>query len=49
MSMDRDYQTKEKTYDTVNRKLIIGLVLLAALIIGLWYYISSLFEGPSML
>jgi hypothetical protein len=49
MPMDSDYQTKDATYDTINRKLIIGIVLLAAVIIGLWFYISSLFEGPSLL
>jgi hypothetical protein len=49
MSMDSDYQTKDPTYNTINKKLIIGVILLAAVIIGLWFYISSLFEGPSLL
>lgn len=46
MSMDRDYQTKDKTYDAVNGKLIIGIGSLAAVIAGLWFYFSWLFEVP---
>ena len=38
MSMDPEYQTKDPTYDAVNKKLIIGMVLLAAAIIAVWYY-----------
>ncbi len=49
MSMDHDYQTKDQTYDAVNKKLIFGLVLLAAAIVAGWAILSSLFEGPSLL
>jgi hypothetical protein len=49
MSMDHDYQVKDQAYDAINRKLIIGIILLAALIFGLWIYASSLFEGPGLL
>ena len=49
MSMDDDYQTKDRTYDALNIKIIIGIALIAAVIIAVWYYASSLFEGPSML
>lgn len=48
MSMDRDYQTKDKTYDAVNRMLIIGIVLLAAAIIAVWYYASTVIEGSGV-
>lgn len=49
MSMDDDYQTKERAYDALNKIIIIGMALIAAAIIAVWYYASSLFEGPSAL
>lgn len=49
MSMDHDYQTKDRAYDAVNKKLIIGVIVLTAVIIAAWYFASSLFEGPSLL
>jgi hypothetical protein len=49
MSTDPEYQTKDPTYDAVNKKLIIGMALLAAAIIAVWYCASLLFEGPSLL
>jgi hypothetical protein len=36
MSMDGDYQTKDATYDSINRKLIVGVVLIAVLVAGIW-------------
>ena len=36
MSMDGDYQTKDATYDSINKKLIVGVVLLAVLVAGIW-------------
>ena len=36
MSMDGDYQTKDATYDSMNRKLIVGVVLVAVLVAGIW-------------
>jgi hypothetical protein len=36
MSMDGDYQTKDATYDSINKKLIVGVVLLAVLLAGIW-------------
>jgi len=49
MSMDDDYQTKDRAYDAPNIIIIVGIALIAAAIIAVWYYASSLFEGPSML
>ena len=49
MSLDQEQQVKDQTYDAVNKKLIVGIVLLAAAIIAAWAFISSLFEGPSLL
>ena len=46
MSMDHDYQTKDQTCDAVNKRLIVGIALLAAAIIAVWAYMSTLFEGP---
>ena len=36
MSMDGDYQTKDATYDSINKKLIVAVVLLAVLVGGIW-------------
>jgi hypothetical protein len=36
MSMDGDYQTKDASYDSINRKLIVAIALLAVLVIGIW-------------
>jgi hypothetical protein len=36
MSMDGDYQTKDATYDSINKKLIVGVVLVAVLVAGIW-------------
>jgi hypothetical protein len=41
MSMDRDYQTKDPRYDTVNRYMVAGIALLAAVITGLWFYLVA--------
>jgi hypothetical protein len=49
MSLDGDYQTKDRTYDAMNIRVIVVIGLIAAAIIAVWYYASSLFEGPSML
>jgi phosphate/sulfate permease len=46
MSMDRDYQTKDQTYDAVNKKLIIGVALLAIVIAGLWLFLAWMFGAP---
>ncbi len=46
MSMDRDFQLKDKTRDAINRIVIVGIGLLAAVIAGLWFYLSWLFEVP---
>jgi hypothetical protein len=42
MSMDSDYQKKDATYDSINKKLILGIVLIAVVIIAAWYYLSGL-------
>jgi hypothetical protein len=34
--MDGDYQTKDATYDSINKKLIVGVVLVAVLVAGIW-------------
>jgi len=47
--MDGDYQTKDRAYDALNIIIIFGIALIAAAIIAVWYYASTLFEGPSML
>jgi hypothetical protein len=36
MSMDGDYQTKDATYDSINKKLMVGVVLIAVLVAGIW-------------
>jgi hypothetical protein len=36
MSMDGDYQTKDATYDSINMKLIVGVVIVAVLVAGIW-------------
>jgi hypothetical protein len=36
MSMDGDYQTKDATYDSINKKLIVGVVLVAVVVVGIW-------------
>ncbi len=36
MSMDGDYQTKDATYDSINKKLIVAVVLFAVLVGGIW-------------
>ena len=36
MSMDGDYQAKDATYDSINKKLIVAVVLLAVLVGGIW-------------
>jgi hypothetical protein len=36
MSMDGDYQTKDATYDSINKKLIVAVVLVAVLVGGIW-------------
>jgi hypothetical protein len=34
--MDGDYQTKDATYDSINKKLIVAVVLVAVLVGGIW-------------
>jgi hypothetical protein len=34
--MDGDYQTKDATYDSINKKLMIGVALIAVLVVGVW-------------
>jgi hypothetical protein len=41
MSMDGDYQTKDATWDLINKKLIVGIVLIAVVVIGVWYILSG--------
>jgi hypothetical protein len=41
MSMDGDYQTKDATWDSINKKLIVGIVLIAVVVIGVWYILSG--------
>lgn len=42
MSMDGDYQTKDANYDAINKKLILGIVVLGIVIIGAWYLFGGL-------
>jgi hypothetical protein len=42
MSMDGDYQTKDATYDAINKKLILGIVVLGIVVIGAWYLFAGL-------
>jgi len=36
MSMDRDYQTKDQAYDSINSKLIYSIAVFAVAVLGLW-------------
>jgi hypothetical protein len=40
MSMDGNYQTKDATYDSINKKLILGIVLVAIVVAVIWFYFS---------
>jgi hypothetical protein len=42
MSMDGDYQTKDASYDSINKKLILGIVVLGIVVIGAWYLFAGL-------
>jgi hypothetical protein len=42
MSMDGDYQKNDATYDSINKKLVLAIVLIAVVVIGAWYYLSGL-------
>ena len=41
MSMDGDYQPKDVRYNSVNKKVIAGIVLIAIAFVGLWYFYSA--------
>jgi hypothetical protein len=41
MTMDRDYQTKDPEYDSVNKKLL-AIVLGALAVVVLWYLFWSI-------
>jgi hypothetical protein len=41
MSMDGDYQSKDVRYDSINKKMIASIVLIAIAFIGLWYLYSA--------
>jgi len=39
--MDGDYQTKDATYDSINKKLILGIVLAGIVVVGVWFFFSG--------
>jgi hypothetical protein len=41
MSMDGDYQTKDATYDSINKILILGIVLVGIVVVGVWFFFSG--------
>jgi hypothetical protein len=41
MSMDGDYQTKDAAYDSINKKLILGIVLAGIVVVGIWFFLSG--------
>ena len=41
MSMDGDYQTKDATYNSINKKLILGIVLVGIVVVGVWFFFSG--------
>jgi hypothetical protein len=41
MSMDGDYQTKDATYDSINKILILGVILVGIVVVGVWFFISG--------
>ena len=42
MSMDRDYQTKDKAYDSINSRLIVSIGTFAVVILGFWLLLTVL-------
>ncbi len=42
MSMDRDFQTKDQTYDWINFRLILTIGTCAAAILGFWMLLTVL-------
>jgi hypothetical protein len=40
MSMDRDYQTKDQAYDSINSRLIYSIGAVAVAILGLWMLLT---------
>lgn len=40
--MDSDYQKKDANYDSINKKLMLGILLIAIVVIAAWYYLSGL-------
>lgn len=41
MSMDGDYQTKDATYDSINKILILGIALVGIVVVGVWFFFSG--------
>ena len=41
MSMDGDYQSKDVRYNSINKKMIAAIMLVAIAFVGLWYYYSG--------
>jgi hypothetical protein len=39
--MDGDYQTKDATYDSINKILILGIVLIGIGVVGVWFFLSG--------
>jgi hypothetical protein len=42
MSMDRDFQTKDHTYDWINLRVILTIGICAAALLGFWMLLTAL-------
>jgi hypothetical protein len=42
MSMDRDYQTKDQAYDSINSRLILSIGAFAVAVLGFWMLLTIL-------
>ena len=42
MSMDRDYQSADKAYDSINSRLIVSIGIFAVAVLGFWMLLTVL-------
>ena len=42
MSMDRDYQSTDKAYDSINSRLIVSIGIFAVAVLGFWMLLTML-------